>query len=114
MTDKEALFLVGRECPTTNRDVVKALSHLTKLAEENAALKAEADSWRILSETHEGCGEEWAGRALKAEAEVAEFKRYLTAKSGPFVAHERVIVIYQARPELVPEFGVQMSLYEEA
>jgi hypothetical protein len=47
-------------------------------------------------------------------AEVAEFKRYLTAKSGPFVAHERVIVIYQARPELVPEFGVQMSLYEEA
>ena len=44
-------------------------------------------------------------------AEVVEFKRYLTAKSGPFVAHERVMVIYQARPELVPECGIQGELF---
>ena len=44
-------------------------------------------------------------------AEVVEFKRYLNAKSGPFVAHERVMVIYQARPELVPECGIQGNLF---
>jgi len=44
-------------------------------------------------------------------AEVVEFKRYLTAKNGPFVAHERVMVIYAARPELVPDCGIQGELF---
>ena len=43
--------------------------------------------------------------------EVREFKEYLSkGPGGPIAAHRRVMIIYSARPELVPEFGVQQDL----
>lgn len=43
--------------------------------------------------------------------EVLEFKAYLTKKSGPFVADNRVRIVFAFRPELAPAHGEQMELF---